>query len=181
MFGLISLIGIAQGEPTKQNTAGLFWNETATESSLGFQRYHHGVGGWIQHCQPATNETWTAQQTANSCWQITARTGFDAGQIPSTETDWLSNHMLTNITTLDVSKGVHLGTRSTTVGFFTGAGLDVYMGGIEHLAISVRPSIITEIQIQIPIQENAICLSGGNRIGLHRSNPMMAIGWGTQW
>ena len=89
--------------------------------------------------------------------------------------------MLTSAVTLDTMKGVTLGSRATQVGFFAGAGLDLFVGGTEEIVTTVRPSIVTEIQLQIPIQEHLLWFSGGQRIWVYRANPMFGIGWGTEW
>ena len=89
--------------------------------------------------------------------------------------------MLTGAVSLDTLRGVTLGSNATQIGFFAGAGLDVFIGGTEVVVATVRPSIVTELQLHIPLQEQLIWLSYGHRVWLHRANPMFGVGWGTQW
>ena len=182
MFGMILSIQIATAESKPvSRTVGAFWNESAVESSMGFQRYHHGVGGWWQQCQSSPDSKWTVHQPMQTCWHHTVRAGLNAQTIPSTESGWLDTHMLTSAVTLDTLRGVTLGSRTTQVGFFAGAGLDLFVGGTESIVATVRPSIVAEIQLQIPLQEHVLWFSGGQRIWVHRANPMFGIGWGTEW
>lgn len=182
MFGMIVAVQLASAESNSSSqTVGVFWNEVAMESSMGFQRYHHGVGGWWQQCHDSPDSKWTVHQSMHTCWHHTLRTGLNAQVIPSSNSGWLDTHMLTGAVTLDTLKGVTVGSRATQVGFFAGAGLDLYVGGTETFVATVRPSLVTEIQIQIPFDEQLLWISGGNRIWLHRANPTIGIGWGTEW
>ena len=182
MFGVILATRIASAGTTDvSNTVAAFWNESAVESSMGFQRYHHGVGGWWQRCQNSPDSKWTVHQPMQSCWQHATRTGLNAQVIPSSNSGWLDAHMLTGAVSLDTLRGVTLGSNAAQVGFFAGAGLDLFIGGTEVMVATVRPSIVTEIQLHIPLQEHLIWVSYGHRIWLHRANPMFGVGWGTQW
>ena len=182
MFGVIVLFHISNAE-SKSNSAsaGVFWNEIAVESSMGFQRYHHGIGGWWQRCQQSPNSKWTMHQPMQDCWQHNLRTGMDAQTIPSSGSGLLDTHLLTSTLTLDTLKGVSFGDESVRVGFFAGAGLDLYLGGANVLAASVKPSLVTDVQVQLPLHDHILWISGGHRIWLHRANPMISLGWGTQW
>ena len=82
---------------------------------------------------------------------------------------------------LDALRGASFGDEFVRVGFFAGAGLDLYLGGTNVIAASVKPSLVTDIQVQIPIHEHILWISGGHRIWLHRANPMISLGWGKQW
>ena len=108
MFGLVVLFHISNAE-SKSNSAsaGVFWNEIAVESSMGFQRYHHGIGGWWQRCQQSPNSKWTMHQPMQKCWQHNLRTGMDAQTIPSLGSGLLDTHLLTGTLTLDTLKGSH--------------------------------------------------------------------------
>lgn len=182
MFGVILTAQMVSAEPTHvSNTVAAFWNESAVESSMGFQRYHHGVGGWWQRCQNSPDSTWTVHQSMETCWQHTLRTGLNVQSIPRSNSEWLDTHMLTGAVTLDTLRGVTLGNRATQVGFFAGAGLDLFIGGTEAIVATVRPSIVTEIQLHIPLQEQVLWMSYGHRLWLYRANPMFGVGWGTEW
>ena len=94
MFGMILTARIASAEPPPvSTTVGAFWTESAVESSMGFQRYHHGVGGWWQRCQNSPDSKWTVHQSMESCWQHALRTGLNAQVIPSSNAGWLDAHM----------------------------------------------------------------------------------------
>ena len=116
-----------------------------------------------------------------TCWQHNLRTGIDAQTIPNSDTGLFDTYLLTSTVTLDTLKGVSFGDDSVQIGFFAGAGLDLYLGGATVIAASVKPSLVTDIQVQIPIDEHVLWISGGHRIWLHRANPMISIGWGKQW
>ena len=182
MFGIVILFHMTNAESKqKSESVGVFWNEIAVESSMGFQRYHHGVGGWWQRCQQSQNLNWTVHQTMQSCWQHNLRTGIDAQTIPSSGTGLLDSQMLTGTFTLDTLKGVSFNEESVQVGFYAGAGIDLYIGGTNAIAVSLKPSLVTDIQVQIPIHDHVLWFSGGHRIWLHRANPMISLGWGTRW
>ena len=182
MYGMIVAVQLATAESkSPSRTSGAFWTETAVESSMGFQRYHHGVGGWLQQCQPSSNPKWTVHQPMQNCWHHTLRTGVNTQVIPSSPSGWLDAQMLTGTLTIDSLKGVSLGSRATQIGFFAGAGVDLFIGGTNAVVATIRPSIVTEIQFQIPIQNHILWMSNGYRVWLHRTNPMFSIGWGKQW
>ncbi len=182
MLGMIIAVQLASANPNPTyRTVGAFWNETAVESSMGFQRYHHGIGGWLQQCKPSPASRWTVHQPMLTCWHHTVRAGLNAQVLPGSESEWLASHMVTGTVTVDTLKGVTLGSRATKVGFFAGPGLELFIGGTAAIVATVRPSIVTEIQLQIPLQRDVLWISGGHRIWLHRANPMIGVGWGTQW
>lgn len=120
----------------------------------------------------------------NSCWQTSLRTGVNGEPIPSTNDGWFNTNMVTGSLMLEIMRGFTLGARRPQLGFFAGPGLDVYVGGTEAIVATVSPSLVTEIEVLIPLDNhdnNLLWLSGGHRIWLHRATPMMSIGWGTQW
>lgn len=172
----------ASTSDTSRHSKGFTIQSTGLDSSMGFQRYHHGIGGWWQQCISLSFETVNVTGEPSSCWQVDGHVGLDSQQVPQSAHTLLNGSLLTAHFGLDVMKGVVLGKRDTKVGFFTGLGSDVLLGGIENLSWSVRPVLLTEIQIQIPLQDtSAVWINGGQRIGLHRANPSMSIGWGKVW
>ena len=182
MFGLVFLIQISNAESKQTSESiGIFWNEIAVESSMGFQRYHHGLGGLWQRRKGSPNSIWNEHQPTQNCWQYNLRTGIDTQTIPSSGTGLFDTQLLTGTLTLDSLRGVSFGGESVEVGFFVGAGLDLYLGGTSVIAASAKPSLVTDIQMRIPIHDDVLWISGGHRIWLHRANPMISLGWGKQW
>lgn len=185
MHVLMIFITNVQAEPLPvTHRGGLFLSTQAVESSMGFQRYHHGFGTSLQRCTPKSQSKWTEHQPMNSCWQTSFRTGVNAEPIPSTNDGWFSTNMVTGSLMLEVMRGFTLGSKRPQLGFFAGPGLDVYVGGTEAIVATVSPSLVTEIEVLIPLDNHdahLLWLSGGHRIWLHRATPMMSIGWGTQW
>ena len=182
MFGIVALHLTYSVEATpSREYFGVFVNTIGVESSMGFQRYHHGIGGFWQRCQQSENTDWTVHQPMLTCWHHSIRTGGDVQTIPSLGTGPLDTHMLTGTVTLDTLKGVTFAEKTVKIGFFAGTGLDVYLGGAEVLVATVKPSVVTEIQVQVPIQNHLLWFNGGHRIWIHRANPMLSCGWGTQW
>ena len=160
---------------------GLFTSSIGLDSSLGFQRYHHGMGAWWQTCNSDTPTMTSLTGNPRSCLHLDVHLGFDSQTIPET-TALLKGTLLTTHIATDVLRGITLGKESIQVGLFGGVGGDFYFGGIDRFAWTIRPALLTEIQIQLPVQEsNLLWLSGGQRIGLYRANPSIAIGWGSRW
>lgn|GEM_PF-5654714 len=172
-----------QSDQTNDRTysKGLFISSIGLDSSLGFQRYHHGMGAWWQTCNSDTSTVMSLTGNPRSCFQVDMHLGFDAQTIPETSAVLKGTLLTTHIAT-DILRGIILGKESTQIGLFGGFGGDFYLGGIEKFAWTIRPALLTEIQIQIPVQEsNLLWLSGGQRIGLYRANPSISIGWGSRW
>ena len=164
------------------HSKGLFTSSVGLDSSLGFQRYHHGIGGWWQQCPKDVSVAIQLTGNPRSCWQLDIHLGFDAQTIPETTNTMLKGTMVTTHVATDILRGITLGKEAVQIGLFGGIGGDLYIGGIEQLAWSIRPSLLTEVQIQIPVADaHLLWLSGGHRIGLHRANPSISIGWGSQW
>lgn len=189
MYRIISLlmVGFVYSTPvlaTTLSAKGITLSTLGSTSSLGFQRYHHGIGLWSQRCETLTESSALNKFSGHpiSCWQLDSQIGLNTQTVLETEDALWSGTLLTSHLTLDLSKGIVLGERDAKIGLFTGVGGDIHFGGINQFIWTIKPSLLTDIQIHVPINEkNLLSLSGGYRFGLHRANPSMTLGWGIQW
>ena len=151
MFGLVVLFHMASAESkSASESAGVFWNEIAVESSMGFQRYHHGIGGWWQQCQQSPIKGTTHQPLQNVCVHPVLDGCTNHSQF---RVRIIGHTFATGTPMLDALRGASFGDDRPSGVLL--AGLDLYLGGTNVIA-SVKPSLVTDIQVQIPIHEHTL-------------------------
>ena len=145
---LMVLLQSVQAEPIAPTHKGsVFASLQAVESSMGFQRYHPGLGGTVQRCTSTSSSHLIEPQSIDHCWKTSFRSGVNAEPIPSTNNGWTNANIVTTSLMVDGLRGFSLGNQPAQVGIFAGPGLDVIIGGTDAIVATVLPSLVIDIEV----------------------------------
>ena len=138
-------------------------------SSLGFQRYHTGLGIHHQNCHS------TDSLELNNCWRIKGGWGQRRDQIP---TGSLRTHTLN----IELQRGLLIPGDLLDIGFFSGFGITNMIGGVDTLAVHTLPQIHGEIHIQHTTpKELTIWISGQSILYWPTMGNQVQVGWEIPW
>lgn len=162
---LTTLIQTGFAEPTYS----IALQTRTTPSSLGFQRYHSGLGFHRQDCG-STNSI-----QISDCWRLKGGWGQRSDQIPDAV---LRTHSLN----VDVQRGLWFSGELLDVGFFAGFGVTSMVGGFDSLAIQTIPQIHTELQVQrTTSKERTLWISGQSILYWSTLGSQIQVGWVLPW
>lgn len=138
-------------------------------SSLGFQRYHTGLGAHREECIP------TDATTISDCWRVKSGWGLRSDQVPN---GTLRTHMVN----VDIQRGLWISEDLLDVGFFAGMGATSMVGGIDTMAIQVLPHLHGEITLQRHTsKKRTVWLSGQSVLYWPTMGSQIQVGWELPW